>query len=82
VNAVCPGLVRTPMTEGLFARAAESGALDRIGQLNPTGRHGEPDEIARVVAFLLSDAAAYVNGQAIAVDGGLSSGHPFTRWRR
>lgn len=82
VNAVCPGLIRTGMTEGIFARAAERGTLDQIGRLNPLGRHGEAVEIARVVAFLHSDAASYVNGQAIAIDGGLSISHPFARQRR
>ncbi|MEQ9497409.1 MAG: SDR family NAD(P)-dependent oxidoreductase [Deltaproteobacteria bacterium] len=79
VNAVCPGLVETGMTRPLFdyARAAEK--MDKIGQLNPTRRAGQPEEIASVVAFLASDDASYVNGQAIVVDGGLSSSHPFIR---
>jgi NAD(P)-dependent dehydrogenase (short-subunit alcohol dehydrogenase family) len=47
-----------------------------IGQLNPTRRAGEPLEIANMAVFLASDEASYVNGQAIAVDGGLSSSHP------
>ena len=49
----------------------------RIGQLNPMRRAGQPVEIANTVVFLASDDASYLNGQAIAVDGGLSSSHPF-----
>jgi NAD(P)-dependent dehydrogenase (short-subunit alcohol dehydrogenase family) len=77
VNAVCPGLVETGMTQFLFDGARRAGKADRIGQLNPLERSGAPDEIAAVVAFLLSDEASYVNGQAWAVDGGLSASHPF-----
>ena len=67
INAVCPGLVRTPMTAGLLAdpeRAA--GALAR----EPIGRVGTPEEIAAAVVWLCSDAAAFVTGLAMAVDGG------------
>jgi NAD(P)-dependent dehydrogenase (short-subunit alcohol dehydrogenase family) len=82
INAICPGLVRTAMTEGLFALAEQRGTQGQIGQLNPLGRPGDAEEIARVVAFLLSDDASYVNGQALSIDGGLSASHPFARWRR
>ncbi|MEE4361655.1 MAG: SDR family NAD(P)-dependent oxidoreductase [Pseudomonadales bacterium] len=77
VNAICPGLIETGMTAPIFDRARERGTEDRIGQLNPQRRPGRPEEIAAMACFLLSDDASYVNGQAIAVDGGLSSGHPF-----
>ena len=77
VNAVCPGLIETGMTRPTFERARERGTEARIGQLNPTRRYGLPDEIANMALFLASDEASYVNGQAIAVDGGLSSTHPF-----
>jgi NAD(P)-dependent dehydrogenase (short-subunit alcohol dehydrogenase family) len=77
VNAICPGLIETGMTAPLFERARERGTDDRIGQLNPTRRNGEPSEIAALACFLLSDASSYINGQAIAADGGLSSTHPF-----
>jgi NAD(P)-dependent dehydrogenase (short-subunit alcohol dehydrogenase family) len=81
VNAVCPGLIETGMTRPMFDLARARGTDHKIGQLNPTRRAGQPVEIAQVVAFLASDAAAYVNGQAIAVDGGLSSTHPFVPGR-
>lgn len=76
VNAVCPGLVETGMTQPLFDRARERGAEQKIGQLNPLRRSGLPQEIAQAALFLASDDSAYVNGQALAVDGGLSSSLP------
>ncbi|WP_217991308.1 SDR family NAD(P)-dependent oxidoreductase [Sphingomonas spermidinifaciens] len=78
VNAVCPGLIETGMTQMIFDRAREKGVEGRIGALNPLKRAGLPEEVAAAVLFLASDAASYVNGQAIVVDGGLSSSHPFT----
>ncbi|KAK7948006.1 uncharacterized protein PG986_008892 [Apiospora aurea] len=59
------------------AAARARGTERKIGQLNPLKRGGQADEIARVALFLASDEASYVNGQAWAVDGGLSAGHPF-----
>jgi NAD(P)-dependent dehydrogenase (short-subunit alcohol dehydrogenase family) len=79
VNAICPGLIETGMTARAYEYAREHGKEDRIGRLNPLRRGGLPDEIARVALFLASDEASYVNGQAIVVDGGLSSSHPVTR---
>lgn len=76
INAVCPGLTETGMTQIVFDRARERGTEGKIGQLNPLRRAAVPEEIAQVVLFLASDDASYVNGQAIAVDGGLSSSHP------
>ncbi len=79
VNAVCPGLIETGMTRPLFEAARARGSEGRIGQLNPLQRHGMPQEIAAAALFLASDAASYVNGQALAVDGGLSAMLPFAR---
>lgn len=79
VNAVCPGLIETGMTQRVFDYAREAGKMDKVGQLNPMKRAGQPEELAAVVTFLASDDASYLNGQAIAVDGGLSSSHPVTR---
>ncbi len=76
INAVCPGLTETGMTQIVFDRARERGTEGKIGQLNALRRGAVPEEIAQVALFLASDEASYVNGQAIAVDGGLSSSHP------
>jgi NAD(P)-dependent dehydrogenase (short-subunit alcohol dehydrogenase family) len=76
VNAICPGLIETGMTRPIFEQARARGSERKIGQLNPLRRPGAPAEIAQMALFLASDAASYVNGQAIAVDGGLSSSHP------
>ncbi|MEO5809410.1 MAG: SDR family NAD(P)-dependent oxidoreductase [Sphingomicrobium sp.] len=77
VNAICPGLIETGMTEYIFERARAKGQGDRIGHLNPLKRGGQPIEIAYTALFLASDESSYVNGQALAVDGGLSASHPF-----
>ena len=81
VNAICPGLIETGMTKPMFdvARARGTGQEDRPAE--PAERAGQPIEIARMALFLASDEASYVNGQAIAVDGGLSSSHPFVPGR-
>ncbi|WP_293877135.1 MULTISPECIES: SDR family NAD(P)-dependent oxidoreductase [unclassified Sphingomonas] len=79
VNAICPGLTETGMTRPTFDYARDAGKMDRLGRLNPLRRGAQPDELAKVALFLASDDASYVNGQAIAVDGGLSSSHPVTR---
>ena len=70
------------MTRPIFDLARARGTESRIGQLNPLQRHGRPDEIAAAALFLASDESSYVNGQAFAVDGGLSSTHPFAGHRR
>ena len=77
VNAICPGLIETGMTEFIFDRARAKGQEKMIGHLNPMKRGGLPIEIANAALFLASDEASYVNGQAIVVDGGLSASHPF-----
>ncbi len=82
INAICPGLIETGMTKPLFDLARARGSESRIGQLCPQARYGEPPEIAQMALFLASDDASYVNGQAIAVDGGLSSTHPFVPPRK
>ena len=79
VNAICPGLIETGMTAGIYEMARSAGQEDRIGELNPMNRGGEPSEIANAALFLASDEASYVNGAALVVDGGLSSSHPTTR---
>jgi NAD(P)-dependent dehydrogenase (short-subunit alcohol dehydrogenase family) len=76
VNGICPGLIETGMTKPIFDRAREKGTDDKIGQLNALRRAGQPEEIAKAAVFLASDDASYVNGQVLAVDGGLSSSLP------
>jgi NAD(P)-dependent dehydrogenase (short-subunit alcohol dehydrogenase family) len=78
INAVCPGLIETGMTKPVFDRAKERGTSDKIGQLNPLKRAGQPREIAAMALFLASDEASYVNGQAFPVDGGLTASMPYT----
>jgi NAD(P)-dependent dehydrogenase (short-subunit alcohol dehydrogenase family) len=82
VNAICPGLIETGMTQPIFDRARERGTIDKVGQLNPLQRGGVPEEIAGAALFLASDDSAYVNGHALVVDGGLSSSHPVAGARR
>jgi NAD(P)-dependent dehydrogenase (short-subunit alcohol dehydrogenase family) len=67
VNAVAPGLVKTRFAESLWGNEA---ILDRVISLNPMGRIGLPDEVAGAVVFLASDAASYINGEVIVIDGG------------
>ena len=81
VNAVAPGLIETGMTKPIFDGARARGNENKIGQLNPLTRYGVPDEIAHAGLFLASDDASYVNGQTLAVDGGLSTSHPVVRRR-
>jgi NAD(P)-dependent dehydrogenase (short-subunit alcohol dehydrogenase family) len=68
-NAILPGLIATPMVRSMRAEMR-----DAIVRMVPAGRVGEPAEIAAVAAFLASPAAAFVNGAAIPVDGGMLTG--------
>lgn len=79
VNAICPGLTETGMTQPTFDYARGKGVEHKLGQLNPLRRAAQPEELANAALFLASDLASYVNGQALVVDGGLSSSHPVTR---
>lgn len=65
-NAICPGFIDTDMTRGI-PEQAKARMLERI----PAKRIGTPDEIGEAVAFLASDAAAYINGQTLDISGGL-----------
>jgi NAD(P)-dependent dehydrogenase (short-subunit alcohol dehydrogenase family) len=71
VNAVCPGSVRTPMLRGFVG--GDEDLLEKMGRRAPMGRLGEPEEIAEAVVWLLSDAARFVTGDAIAPDGGVAA---------
>lgn len=67
VNAVAPGYVETELTGGL-----PEAVKDQIKAQVPTGRFGEPEEVAEVVAFLAGEGAGYMTGQTLAVDGGMT----------
>ncbi|WVW86167.1 hypothetical protein I302_108208 [Kwoniella bestiolae CBS 10118] len=81
VNALCPGLIETDMTRGMFTLAEAAGKSDKMGVLNPAHRQGLGSEVAQVALFLASDDSSYVNGQAIPIDGGLSSGVPYAKMK-
>ena len=68
VNAVCPGLVETPMLGRLFG--GDAALAERFAATQPTGRYATPEEVAAAVVWLCSDAAAYVTGLAMPIDGG------------
>ena len=67
VNAVAPGLIKTRFAEALWGNEQ---IMNRVQSQNPMGRIGVPDEVAAAVLFLASDAASYVNGEVLVVDGG------------
>jgi NAD(P)-dependent dehydrogenase (short-subunit alcohol dehydrogenase family) len=68
VNAIAPGSVMTPLLVGMFG--SEQGAKDTVLPMIPMGRISDPSEIARLVLFLSSDAASFITGQAVVIDGG------------
>lgn len=69
VNAVCPGVIRTPMIERATGGSAE--AREQFAGMEPVGRMGTPEEVAETVVWLCSDAASFVTGVPMPVDGGL-----------
>ena len=70
VNAVCPGLIETGMTKPVFDYARDNNKEQKLGSRCELRRYGRPEEIAAAMAFLASDDASYITGQAPAVDGG------------
>ena len=73
VNAILPGITRTPMIARLSEDPQLSAIFDKLRSRHSMGRFGEPDEIGEAVKWMLSDEASFVNGAAIAVDGGYLS---------
>ncbi len=71
VNAVCPGVVRTRLAEALW-----KDHEDAVSESTPLGRIGEPVDVAAAVAFLVSDAASWITGEAMVMDGGRLLGDP------
>lgn len=71
VNAVCPGATRTPIVDRALQQVPEM--LAQISALHPLGRIAEANEVAAAAVWLCSDAASFVTGQALAVDGGFTS---------
>jgi len=83
VNAVCPGVIRTPMADraiqaggGLGGAATPEETWAALAAAHPLGRVGEADEVADAVTFLASDQASFITGVALSVDGGMEAGSP------
>ncbi len=71
VNAVCPGVIKTPMVERITGQRA--GRAERMAAIEPVGRMGKPEEIAEAVVWLCSEAASFVTGLPMSVDGGIAA---------
>src|SRR5216683_3192109 len=70
VNAVCPGMIQTPMSDKMIAEGQGEELNAMLKAYVPMGRMGQPEEIADAVLWLSSSAASYVTGQSISIDGG------------
>ncbi len=76
INSVHPGTIITPMVQDMVAHHDEEGqraALEKIRQLHPIGRLGQPIDIANAILFLASDASSFMTGSEVVVDGGMTA---------
>lgn len=73
INAICPGLIETGMTQPFFEWARGAGRENQLGKYCELKRAAVPDEVAWAILFLASDEASYMTGQAIPVDGGITA---------
>jgi NAD(P)-dependent dehydrogenase (short-subunit alcohol dehydrogenase family) len=71
INAVCPGVIKTPMVDRITS--LRPGRVDRMTAAEPVGRMGKPEEIAETVVWLCSEAASFVTGFPMPVDGGVAA---------
>ena len=79
VNAICPGVVATPLAHGPLDEERRKKFRDRFGRHQPIGRVGEGDDIAQAALFLASDDSTFITGTAMVVDGGAYAGRPWHR---
>ena len=73
INAVCPGFIQTDMIERAFVQTGDSEAKAKIVAATPIGRIGQPEEVANAVVWLCSDAASFITGHSLRIDGGLTA---------
>jgi meso-butanediol dehydrogenase / (S,S)-butanediol dehydrogenase / diacetyl reductase len=73
INAVCPGLIETGMTQPFFDYARSAGKDGQVGKYSELRRAAVPEEVAWAILFLASDEASYITGQALPVDGGITA---------
>jgi NAD(P)-dependent dehydrogenase (short-subunit alcohol dehydrogenase family) len=73
VNAICPSFIQTPMVDDLVAAGGPGMSLERLAHMQPMGRIGTVEEVAEAVVWLCSDAAAFITGIALPIDGGTTA---------